>query len=670
MHFKRLKINNFGPFLGEHEINLETNNEVQKVILIGAMNGSGKTTLHEALQIVLFGKLSAPAKRFRKGGYETFLSSFMNKHTPRELGASIELEFSFTEDGEQLDYQIIRSWREKKGRLEEVFDLYVNGSRDITGASMWNDRIQDIFPPRIASLFFFDGEQIEELADIDKLSMTLKEAMYSLLGLDLVEQLDTDLEVLTKTKLQNSSALSDTLSQQIRQIEDQLTSLHKIKNNSELQIEEFDRALELRRESINEKQAEFKEIGGEIFEQSTNLQITKKSLASRKQKLLQDQRELAEGALVFSLIESSLLSELGSSVSKNEELTNVKNEIAQFQARDDRILQSMSKRSVSADLLELIKRALSEDLDDLRQKSVTPKAPDLDLDITSSAIDLLQDKIRRSGDEARANEVELSRLDRELLDIERKLAALPTEDRIAKLKGELESYEYDHIRLETLIAKEKEQLSSVNYKIQNEKSQLSTLIANQLNAQATGSELNRMHRTVTWVGEYLQDFKIKVIEHNIKKIEKLAGTAINELMRKKDFVSSVEIAPQDFALTLKGPTSEIINIDLLSAGERQIIATSILWALANASSISYPTIIDTPLGRLDSAHRKALCSNYFPNASSQIILLSTDEEIIGDYYDILRPHCAHLATLKYDPSRKSSIIETGYFNDKVIENVH
>ena len=86
--------------------------------------------------------------------------------------------------------------------------------------------------------------------------------------------------------------------------------------------------------------------------------------------------------------------------------------------------------------------------------------------------------------------------------------------------------------------------------------------------------------------------------------------------------------------------------------------------------ISYPTIIDTPLGRLDSAHRKALCSNYFPNASSQIILLSTDEEIIGDYYDILRPHCAHLATLKYDSSRKSSIIETGYFNDKVIENVH
>ena len=64
-----------------------------------------------------------------------------------------------------------------------------------------------------------------------------------------------------------------------------------------------------------------------------------------------------------------------------------------------------------ANFLELIKSALSEDLDDLRQKSVTPKAPDLDLDITSSAIDLLQDKIRRSGDEARANEVELSRLD-------------------------------------------------------------------------------------------------------------------------------------------------------------------------------------------------------------------------------------------------------------------
>ena len=52
------------------------------------------------------------------------------------------------------------------------------------------------------------------------------------------------------------------------------------------------------------------------------------------------------------------------------------------------------------------------------------------------------------------------------------------------------------------------------------------------------------------------------------------------------------------------------------------------------------TIIDTPLGRLDSSHRRHLVERYFPFASHQVILLSTDEEIVGPYHKALAPFVA------------------------------
>ena len=99
----------------------------------------------------------------------------------------------------------------------------------------------------------------------------------------------------------------------------------------------------------------------------------------------------------------------------------------------------------------------------------------------------------------------------------------------------------------------------------------------------------------------------------------------------------------------------------LSAGEKQLMVISLLWALAMCSKKKLPVIIDTPLSRLDSSHRQALIKTYFPKASDQTIILSTDSEINETYYGLMKKNLGDEFTLKYNDETKNTTIERGYF---------
>ena len=91
---------------------------------------------------------------------------------------------------------------------------------------------------------------------------------------------------------------------------------------------------------------------------------------------------------------------------------------------------------------------------------------------------------------------------------------------------------------------------------------------------------------------------------------------------------------------------------------------SILWALAICSKKKLPVIIDTPLSRLDSAHRTSLITTYFPNASDQTIILSTDSEIDQKYYELMKGNVGDEFTLEYDDKSKCTHIQRGYFQEE------
>lgn len=99
----------------------------------------------------------------------------------------------------------------------------------------------------------------------------------------------------------------------------------------------------------------------------------------------------------------------------------------------------------------------------------------------------------------------------------------------------------------------------------------------------------------------------------------------------------------------------------MSAGEKQIYAISILEALARTSGRNLPIIIDTPLGRLDSKHRINLIRHYFPYASHQVIILSTDTEVDESFYQELNKYISHAYKLEYLSESACTVAIEGYF---------
>jgi DNA sulfur modification protein DndD len=159
----------------------------------------------------------------------------------------------------------------------------------------------------------------------------------------------------------------------------------------------------------------------------------------------------------------------------------------------------------------------------------------------------------------------------------------------------------------------------------------------------------------------LDEYKSDLLTCKITQIEDSVSECFNTLCRKKDTLRKVRINPRNFAVTLFDKRDQAIPKERLSAGEKQIYAVSMLWALGKTSGRPLPVIIDTPLARLDSDHRRLLINNYFPAASHQTLILSTDTEVDQSYFSDLKRGIAHSYRLEFDPEENCTKIASGYF---------
>jgi DNA sulfur modification protein DndD len=172
-----------------------------------------------------------------------------------------------------------------------------------------------------------------------------------------------------------------------------------------------------------------------------------------------------------------------------------------------------------------------------------------------------------------------------------------------------------------------------------------------------GSKKMQLARQVTVV---LNEYEKELQHQKITQLGDNILSCFTKLIRKEDYVKDILI-DENYEITLYEPDGHAIPKGLLSDGEKEIFAVSLLWGLTLTSGRQLPFIIDTPLGRLDSEHRGNLVMDFFQHAGDQMIIFSTDTEIDKEYFRVLQPHIARAYHLDYSKKDRQTTISPGYF---------
>lgn len=651
-----IKIQNFGAYLGVQSAIL-TPEPGKPVILFGGMNGGGKTTLLDALQLAFYGQKAQLSNRSARS-YKEYLRESINSIADPAVGASITLIYRRVLSGKQVSFEITRAWRVVAGSLDETFTVMRDGVLDHASTDNWDEVVESYLPSSIAHLFFFDGEQIKSLAEGRHAAEILGTAVHSLLGLDLVERLDTDLKVFERRKrAEHADSRTVAEMQALRRELDELDQQQKLVLEEEGTLNNaVGRALK----ELTDKEREFRMEGGEVFEMRESIESGFSNLKNRRSALEARVRTLAAGVLPLRVVTG--LFEQAQQLVHQESKIKVARAVSEvLNARDKQLLKSLSAEKLPATTLTTVESVLERDRGkraSLGKRRLLLDAPEQ----TAAQIQHLLDvQIPAAIKESDHCEVELRGLEEELLRAEADLARVPTAEKLAVIQEELVRLRRTHVdavhNLELLRARRDALLRQQD----TTRQRLLRIERDNWENGVKTDDRARILKHSPKVRATLETFRSKVVSHHSSNLQRLMLESFQQLLRKGNLVTALTINPTTFETSLVGREGKALSFDRLSAGERQLLATSMLWGLARASGRPIPTVIDTPLGRLDSEHRNHLVERYFPHASHQVLLLSTDEEIIGGSYRALRPWLSRSYLLDHDDATSSTTIKPGYF---------
>ena len=657
MIFTNLTLNNIGPYKGKHEFNLKPEMDGVKskpVILFGGLNGAGKTQILESIKLVLYGSASI-GTRVTLTKYHNLLKRRTHKSKKTgvtENSASIVLEFDHNFIGRTEHYVVIRSWNIDNGKVKEKLVVNKDGEplNDLL-MDQWQDFLKELVPPGLSNLFFFDGEKIKDiLRQKGKIDQYIKEALGALLGLDTIDQLQSDLNLLAARQTREMGG-DDSLADNLQFAQENLVKLNEKRKDLVDEIEESKNNVDILKSDIERLDVQLSNMGGTFAKKRTSnkekLNIVESELTGVKDQISNLLTETIPFALCPS-ISKNLLNRLELERDYEEKVA-VSKVVDEFASKIKKEYKSDSKKLNK--IMTKVSKEYSVDEDKFESRH----------DISKSERNMIKNWINDANNRS-AKKLEnlcnqYESLNRESEELSRSIDRAPPEKALSELVKDL------GIKSER-IGKSEENIEALNYELQDIINQISDnnrkieIIEKKLDDKSDVVEQISLNRKVKAVlGEFFDDRS----ERKLEELEMNILSAFIALARKDRTTDRIKIDPKTMEIMMYDSFDSRLYVRDLSAGEQQVFAISILWALAKTADRPLPFIVDTPLSRLDSAHRSTLVNNFLSRASHQIFVLSTDTEIDKEYYEALEPHVSRAYHLNYNEDKASTEASPGYF---------
>ena len=645
MIIKKLTLYNFGVYAGINTFEFTCKHPI---VLIGGMNGRGKTTFLEAILLALYGSNSIAYKESRYKSYSQYLRAYTTKESSSQE-SYVEIEFETTESEKDI-YLVKREWNTLTKRTNEKVYVFQNGVYSEFLTNNWTMFVENILPSALSSFYFFDGEKIAELA-VDNNDYQMKESIRSMLGITVLDVLKNDLK-------RNLQSINKNLNNK-----EKLEEVERLRSEKDMAINNLE---EIDQKLLNDEE-EIYALNEKIEQLHKRYEIKGGAAMEQRQELI---RNRSENKMELDQIEESLV-ECSASVLPLNLTKNLIHSI-KLQAEDEHN-DSVIQQAISQ-LYYFLEKYEPQNKDDIKINNDFIKFVENNVINNSSA------KIYGMSDQAL---FQLNSLIEKMLDdtIKKADCLLKRKKEVKHILDNLDSYlsidinenEISHIyeqikTAEDDLIKKKIELNSLyqerskyNSDVIHKTVEFNRYVETYLEKIELFDDADRKNKYSNMALQIIDRFMIELQKQKTDVLGKTITVCYKKLANKKKLIETIAMDSETLEIAYYDINGNIVDKDSLSAGEKQLMVIAILWALAICSKKKLPVIIDTPLSRLDSLHRIALIKTYFPNASEQTIILSTDSEIDKIYYEMMKDDIGDEFTLVYDEKTKSTSIKKGYF---------
>lgn len=694
MKISQIVLYNVGPYIDRNEFNISVRDKNKNIVLIGGKNGAGKTTFFKSIKTCLYG---SKVWGFDAAGKEYFniidsLINIRNQYNDT-VKAYVEIELRF-EDGKQLDtYRLHREWKKTKKSISETFIISKND--DVLEDDIKADFINyllSIIPPDMFNFYFFDGESIADFFLGNNGNKNFKNAFLKLYGLDTLSIMIDNFNRYNKRKigLDNAYETYKLAKLNIEKISIELDSLRS-------QKDELENKIDLYHVKIKALNDDYARNGGVSFTEWKELTSNLNKEESRREELNRWLKDAANNNLPFVILKGqmkALLEELEAerSCASNQKLV----EVFKDKKFNKKFADFLAKYGLKSGQAKEITDFIVSETD---RNSEVPL-----FDLSSSQYNrLIAQIIIKSQFDGKAiiktvREIESSIKSSKKLREQLLASSIDGYDNLVKEKTNIEkeisslTVQLEKITQDILIKEiDKEQADDAFVKAKTDyEKMLKNKSITSISSRAVAAYTLLEEELIVRQGKLLQQEFIKyfssiinkdnfidgiVIDKNINvipyKLVDVTFVQIDNYLRINEKTHFLELFDKNYIMEvnkLRMGLEDSIKLPSpisapFSQGERQIYIMSLYLALLKTSRKDIPFFIDTPFARIDSNHRSKIVNEFFRGISNQMFILSTDEEIVGIYKDMLEDKISNKFLLCIDSYGKTDVKENIYFED-------